>query len=250
MNLYGKLNSLLGAILERLGLILMKRTNPRYYLGTRAKIIKLANLDLVLDVGANTGQYALEMRKLGYKGKMISFEPMTKEFSRLKGLSDLDNNWEVYNFALGSEVSEQKINITENSISSSLLDPTSLQFQHSKNSKIIKTEKIKVECLDSFFQEDSLDRFKRIWLKMDVQGFEDKVLIGAGKCLKSISYIQLELSFSELYKDSKTILPMLELLEQLGFQLIAFEPGFTNQNIGGFLQVDGILIRRDLLDEK
>lgn len=250
MNLYGKLNSLLKSLLGQFGLVLMKKTNPRYYLGTRTRIIKLADIDLVLDVGANTGQYALEMRKIGYKGKIISFEPMTTEFSHLKNLNELDQNWEAYNFALGLTFSEQEINITKNSISSSLLCPTPLQFQHSENSKIIKKEKIKIERLDSFFQEKNLSRFKTIWLKIDVQGFEDQVILGAGESLKSVSYIQLELSFSELYKDQKTILPMLELLDQLGFQLISFEPGFANQNTGGFLQVDGILIRRDLLDEK
>lgn len=250
MSLYRIFNKCLELILNRLGLVLMKKTNPRYYLGSRAKIIKLANIDLLLDVGANTGQYALEMRELGYKGKIISFEPMSKEFSCLRSLANLDCDWEVHNFALGSNSSEQEINITENSVSSSLLHPSSLQLLHSKNSRVVRKEKIKIGRLDSFLKEENLSRFKRIWLKIDVQGFEDEVILGAGESLKLVSYIQLELSFSELYKDQKTIIPMLELLDKLGFQLISFEPGFANQNIGGFLQVDGILIKKELIDEK
>ena len=89
-------------------------------LRARMKILNKFKIDLIFDIGANIGQYALLLRKLGYKNKIVSFEPMKKEFKILKNKSVTDSLWEIKNYAIGDVNTEDFINISGNSVSSSM----------------------------------------------------------------------------------------------------------------------------------
>src|SRR5215204_5777610 len=106
----GKLD-LLNSVLHKIGFELAKYNKGTNGVLRRGAIFEKFNIDLIIDVGANTGLYGKECRQSGYKGQIVSYEPLTNAFERLIRSIKNDPAWKAYNFALGSENSEQLINV-------------------------------------------------------------------------------------------------------------------------------------------
>jgi len=208
----------------------------------RLKIIDNCKIDTLLDIGANIGQYALKMRNLGYKKKIISFEPLNSAFEILKKSAERDKNWIVNNYGLGNEDSTGVINISGNSDSSSILEMLPTLSESAPGLKYIGKQEIVIKKLDTIFtsfvkSEDS------VMLKIDTQGFEKNVIEGALQSLKQIRVIQLEMSIVPLYKNEMLFKEMITYIENQGFQLYSLENGHFNRNTGQLLQVDGIFVQ-------
>jgi FkbM family methyltransferase len=232
--------NIINKILRKQGYII--KPYPNGDLLRRKKLINHFNIDLILDVGASTGEYALNMRRSGYQGKIISFEPINKSFQELKKRSNKDPLWSSYNYALGEKNGEKNINISINYDSSSLLKISDLHTQTEKRSKVFKKEEIEVNTLDTVFPK-IYNEEKNIYLKMDTQGYEKQILDGASKTLSKFKGIQLELSLTELYEGSHNYKVITEYLENKGFNLYSLEPGFYDKFSGQLLQFDGIFFR-------
>ena len=110
-------------------------------------------IDCVIDIGANDGQFGKNLRKIGYKGQIISFEPIVSAYIDLEDTSKKDKKWKVFNFALGENIEETEINISQNSLSSSILDMKKEHLNSAPTSRYVKREKISVKTLDSFKEE-------------------------------------------------------------------------------------------------
>lgn len=212
-------------------------------LARRKALIESYNIDLILDVGANTGQFAKQMRDdIGYSGNIISFEPLSSEYKVLKEKADNDDKWKAINCAIGDMEEKSKINIAGNSYSSSILGMLELHEKSAPESKYIGSEIIDVKTLDNIMNELKIKE-ENIYLKIDTQGFESKVIKGAANVLKHIDTIQLEMSLIPLYKDELLFNDMYNLLVSKGYSLVTIEPGFSDKNSGQMLQVDGIFHR-------
>lgn len=209
----------------------------------RIKLLNHFNIKTILDVGANTGQFAYYTRKFGYRNTIISFEPLSSAFAILKQFSENDSKWEVVNSAIGDIDGEIEINISENSQSSSILDMMPGHVKSAPDSAYTGKEKVKIQKIDTVISNYS-DNLEDTFLKIDTQGFEKKVLDGAEKSLKKLKGLQLELSMVELYKGETLITEMLNLIEEKGFIIYSLEPGFYDKKSGQLLQVDGIFFRR------
>ncbi len=205
------------------------------------KLMKHHDVDLVLDVGANTGQYGHDLRNFGYQNKIVSFEPLTDAFRQLKLKAANDINWEVNNFALGDIKGNSNIHVAQNSFSSSLLDMLPAHEKSAPDSKYITTQNIQVNRLDDIFE--NYNAYDRIYLKLDVQGYEMNVLKGCNDHLNRIIGIQTEMSLIELYKGESTFFEYSDVLTKKGFKLMFLMPGFIDKNTGQLLQVDGIWYR-------
>ena len=216
---------------------------PTYLLKNRMRLIEGNNIETILDVGANVGQYAKEMRRLGFKGKIISFEPIANVFKVLEKEQSIDPDWSIHNMALGHKNEETQINISNASASSSLLEMLPSHFEAAPTTKYVETESITVRTLDSVFPEICKPN-ESIYLKIDVQGFEKNVIDGAKESLKKIKGIQMELSIVQLYSNELTYIEMIQYLEEKGFYLHSLEPGFANVKTGQLLQADGIFFRK------
>jgi|694.fasta_scaffold155897_2 FkbM family methyltransferase len=199
-------------------------------------------IDLIIDVGANVGQYATAMRSVGYSKQLISFEPLAKAFGRLATVASNDSAWEVFNLGLGSSQQELTINVSENLASSSFLSVTALSTQAEPLSQFSGTQKVNVVRLDHFLKE-RINNFENVFLKIDVQGFELEVLKGAEGILKNVKAIQLEMSFVPLYVDGPLYSDILFWIERNGFEVYSIIPGFRNLESGQLLQADGIFTR-------
>ena len=233
-------------MLWNVGYDIIKFTPKFHPLARRRQILNAYGIDTVLDVGANTGQFAQQLRHdIGYVKRIISFEPLSSAFKLLKAKAKGDAAWDIFNFALGDTEAKQEINIADNSCCSSLLNMLSSHEKYIPRSKYIGTEMINVKTLDSIFC-NLCKPVNRVYLKIDTQGFENKVIKGAEKSLEQIDTIQMEMSLVPLYEDGLLFNDMYSLMAEKGYSLIAIETGFSYQTTGQILKVDGIFHRLQL----
>jgi len=199
-------------------------------------------VDLVLDVGANVGDYARGLRKVGYQGRIVSFEPLAAPFARLSRAAQDDALWDIEQTALGDFSGTTTIHVAGNLDSSSLLEMLPAHSEGAPESKYVGAEQVQVRKLDSGFAGWRKGA-RSVYLKIDAQGYERHVLEGARESLPGIVGVQLELSLVPLYQGAPLICEMLDYLYSRGFALMSVEPGFSNRFTGEMLQVDGIFYR-------
>ena len=195
------------------------------------------------DIGANTGQFARLLRSIDFQGKIYSFEPQSKAFEQLSKSASGDSKWEVYNIGLGNCDGKSIINISKNSVSSSVLDIDRFLVETIPETEYISREEIKINRLDTFLKKINFK--KRFFLKIDTQGFESKILEGAEGCFEEIYAIQLELACVSLYNGEKLFDEMKNLIESKGFYLSSVENGLTDLNNGRLLEVEAIFLREE-----
>jgi FkbM family methyltransferase len=224
---------------------------PRYFseLAWKRQFVnrlKSRQVDAVLDVGANSGQYAMGLRKRGYKGRIVSFEPLAGPFSDLQNNAAKDSLWDCRRYALGDVDGTISINVAGNSGESSSVLPMLKSHQDVfPAANYIGAEKVPIRRLDAVVPE-VLRPADRIFLKIDVQGFEKQVLAGSKSTVTDRCVgMQLELSFLPLYEGGMLIREALDLAYSLGFTLTGMLPCFTDIRNGRMLQADGIFFRED-----
>lgn len=200
-------------------------------------------IDLVLDIGANKGQFASGIRQCGYAGRIVSFEPLSQAHSELLQSSMGDSMWDAYpRCALGDHNGEVEINIAGNSDSSSILPMLESHRSAAPESAYQGKEVVPITTLDAVAAPYMKDA-RAAFLKIDTQGFEWKVLDGARTTLPHIKGILVELSLEPLYEGQHLWREVIDRLEAEGFTLWAFTPVFSDQGIGRTLQVDGTFYR-------
>lgn len=215
---------------------------PDLDLRRRKKLFHYYKINKILDVGANSGQYALQAFNLGFKGQIISFEPVSSTFSTLEKKAIKNKKWKAFNYGLGSQNEDLEIHLSKNTYSSSLLDILPNHVKSAPESKIIGSEKVSIKSLDTIYNNLVTDN-DIVLLKVDVQGFEKNVLEGAKESLNKIKGIQIEMSIQELYKDEMLYIDIINLLQSFGFNLHSLENGFYDEESGKLLQVDGLFFR-------
>jgi len=211
----------------------------------RLKALNHFGITKVFDIGANTGTYGIELRSLGYKGDIFSFEPTQLAYSLLEKKCSKDTKWNCFKIGLGNKDEELEINISLNSKSSSILDMLPIHILNAPDSKYINKEIIKIKTLNELLPS-LCTKEDRILLKIDTQGYEKNVLLGGDAVLNRISLIQVELSFKPLYKGESDFWQMNEYIQSLGFQLFSLETdeSFSNPKSGELLQVDCIFVKQ------
>jgi FkbM family methyltransferase len=197
--------------------------------------------DFVVDVGANTGQYGRLIRRCGHHGLIVSFEPLSAAHEALLSRAGGDENWTVAEkCALGAATARGTINVSKNSVSSSLLDVNSQHIDAAPRSEVVGTEEIRVLALDQCI-ESYVGEKKNGLLKIDTQGYEMEVLQGAHRTLsEKVDLVQTELSLIELYDGQPLMLDVCNFLSRYGFKLRYVIPGFKDPVSGKPLQLDGI----------
>lgn len=204
------------------------------------RALKHFEIDLVLDVGANIGQYGVKLYSEGYNGKIISFEPIPRCHAVLVKEASNFKNWEVFEpCAIGDGNYTSEIHISKNTVSSSLLNMSDTHVQGAPDSVYIDKEEIQVKSLDSL----GIDFDRNIFLKIDVQGYEFNVLKGAESLLSKIRLLSVELSLAEVYDGATNWKTILQYLEDKGFYLYGLNTAFVNNETGQVLQIDGIFAK-------
>lgn len=201
-------------------------------------------IELVFDVGASAGLYGRHARAEGYKGRIVSFEPLPDAYAKLTEIASADPLWTVHKrCAVGSEAGEAEINISGNSLSSSLLNMLQSHTSAEPGSSYIGKAKTDVIALDSVFDLYHVNG-EKTHLKIDTQGYESKVLKGVERNLKNIFAVELEMSLVPLYEGQDLYMHFLHFFEENNFYLWSLEPVFANPETGQLLQFDAVFVRK------
>jgi FkbM family methyltransferase len=219
----------------------------RYPVGTPefqvARLLRYHEVDTVLDVGANAGQYATALRACGYAGRIVSFEPVGELHGRLLRQCANDPRWTAWKCALGERAGVATINVAGNAgASSSLLPILERHVEAAPDAVYVRTEQVEVERLDALWGRVTAPG-ERAFLKLDVQGFERQVLAGADACAADCAGLQLEASLVPLYEGAMLYREAIDWAEARGLTLVQVLPGFTDARSGRMLQCDLVLFR-------
>lgn len=200
------------------------------------------NIKTVVDVGANEGQFALKLlNKNYYKGKIISFEPVSSSFQQLLKNSQQASNWAVVQCAVGDSTGQVPINISQNSVSSSLRKVNAHTVEAEAGTAIVNTEMVSINTLDTLLKAHQWQN--DLWLKIDVQGFEREVLQGASETLKQAKVVQIELAVIPSYEQSPYLEEIIATMRASGFLLYSIMNGFRNYKTGQMYEMEGFFIR-------
>ncbi|WP_284232849.1 FkbM family methyltransferase [Mycobacterium antarcticum] len=203
-----------------------------------------SRINVIFDVGANCGQYGAGLRAAGYRGRIVSFEPLPEPFSVLERKTSGDPLWDSRRCALGDSDGTISINVAGNSGESSSALPMLQSHQDAcPAANYIGSEVVPMHRLDSVAAE-FLGPTDVAFLKVDVQGFEKQVLAGGSSTVRNCCVgIQLELSFLPLYEGGMLIREALDIAYSLGFTLTGLSPCFVDVPSGRTLQADGTFFR-------
>jgi FkbM family methyltransferase len=209
------------------------------------KLMALKSAELgvrtVLDVGANLGQFATELRGAGYVGTIVSFEPLSAVHPSLRRSAENDTGWLVApRMALGDTPGRTKINVSRNRDSSSLLPVAQRSVDAAPETSYVSVDDVEVWRLDDVVDAAWPTPFA---LKLDTQGFELHVLRGAPRTLQNTVLLITELSLAPLYAGGAAMVDVFQFLERHGFRCISIVEGFADPRRHEVLQVDGIFVR-------
>lgn len=208
-----------------------------------AALLELCRVNCVFDVGANIGQYGERLREFGYKGRIVSFEPVSDTFERLRVSAESDPEWHVYNFALGREEGVQSIFIDWDSMNS-LLPPSEYGKERYKRFAKGRTEQIEIRKLDDVMQKalEGIDE-PRPYLKMDTQGFDLEVFLGAGERISEFVGMQSEVAALRLYEGSPSMGESVAAYEAAGFGVTGMYPVTREPATGRVVEFDCVMVR-------
>lgn len=200
--------------------------------------------DVVFDIGANVGQFAQDLRAAGFKGRIVSFEPLVKAHRQLERAANHDSGWVVHaRTAVGHQEGIVEVNVAGNSVSSSVLPMLDAHSSVEKDSAYVSSQRAPLVRLDSV-AKPYLNPMSRCFIKIDTQGFEWQVLDGAVETLMSSRGVVLELSLLPLYDGQRLWRDFIDRMEVEGFTLWAIQEGFTDPVSGRSLQIDAVFLRQ------
>ena len=215
-------------------------------IGLRQLLAQLG-ISVVFDVGAHSGQYATRLRNIGYRGRIVSFEPQATVFAVLNEQARLDPQWEAVRLALGDRETEQDLNISQNSWSSSFLSVSPNILEVEPGIAKTKVERVLIKTLDQVCHR-FIESSDRVFLKIDAQGYEPKILNGAHAFLSRCEAVQMEMALFPSYQGQQSFSEMMEFMSKSGFSLAHLERGFWDDRTGYLIEVDGVFVRTKDLD--
>lgn len=207
-----------------------------------SNLLRKKEIDLVIDVGANIGQYGCWLQEIGFSGNIVSFEPSSEAHAKLCERTK-NSKWVVARrCALGERDGDAMINISGNSVSSSLLAMRPTHLLAAPESRYQHEEAVALHTIDTVANE-YWTSINRLHLKIDAQGYERHVLQGAAKTLSQVHTMQVELSLVSMYEDDYVVEDAIRHMRSIGFSPWALLPVFQEKLTGRHLQVDGVFVR-------
>jgi FkbM family methyltransferase len=216
----------------------------RHHPGDRelVRLLVRYEIDLVLDVGAHRGDFGAMLREAGYRGRIVSFEPLREPRAELGRRAALDDTWSVLPYALGDRTGQATLNVCGDSGPASSLLPMLPRHPHT-----VHTGKAIVETrrLDGLW-EQLVAPGERVFLHLDVQGYEAQVLGGAGRFADEIRGVRMGAPLVPLFAGGTLFDDLLALArEELGLTLMSLAPGLVDPSDGRMLRCDVVLLRED-----
>lgn len=217
---------------------------------SKSHVINLINrydIDLVLDVGANVGQFGTILRKEGYKGEIHSFEPASTSYKLLKDASQKDSQWFIHQVAMAEQEGKLELNISESSDLNSFFPANNFGKEKYKKIVACRTETVDVSTISHFLKNNIDDYQKRqIFLKMDTQGFDLKVFAGALDVIGGINFILSEISCIPIYDGMPHYIESLETYEKYNFIISGLYPISRKKDLS-VVEMDCMMLNKSRL---
>lgn len=218
-----------------------------HYLGQQHVDWVLRELDIncVLDVGANVGQFARHLREGGYAGRIVSFEPVAALADELRRAAKDDPDWQVVQCALGEVDEKTEINVRPGAMSS-LLPSSDFGKNWSKRLRETERQTIDVRRLDGLFADvvAGIDE-PRVYLKLDTQGYDLQAFAGGGDCLKQIAGMQSEVSCVPIYDHMPRLPEQIAAYEAEGFEITGMFPVTRHRQTLRVIEFDVTMVRAE-----
>lgn len=209
---------------------------------------------IIFDVGANQGQSIRRFKKIFPKSIIHAFEPIKEEFDKLQNEFKSDSNIFLNNCALGDSLGKNKFNIMASTGHSSFfkirpntewLKIRSKEFGAAENGYIKKVVDVKINTINNYCNNNNI--LKIDILKLDTQGFEEKILAGASEIIPRIKLIETELMFDDVYEKRLNFYDVEKYILKHNFRLLAIEPlNFSNLLEGYMFCVDAIYLNEKI----
>jgi FkbM family methyltransferase len=197
--------------------------------------LRSRQVDTVLDVGANVGQFGESLRSRGYHGRIISFEPVHSVFQSVNRRAVRDGNWEAHNYALGAASGASTINVAKLSVFSSILRTRKEAVEFHEGAVTLHEESIQMRTLD----EVAFELSGTLFLKIDTQGYEKQVLLGGHRTLPRLKGVLMELPLIHLYQGTWQFHEAIKFMAAAGFVLAQIHPvNYHTKDSVSLLEVD------------
>jgi FkbM family methyltransferase len=237
--------TLVRKFLNRAGFDVVKLRNSNHVLSTNLmNVIGLYGIRCVLDVGANTGQYGQFLRQIGFRGQIISFEPVKHVFDQLKSAARGDPDWRCFHCALGDADEKRDINVYKSTVFSSFLKANEYSKEHWASLNESTVERVEIRRLDTFFPEiaGSIGDSPCL-LKMDTQGFDLNVFRGAGRVLDRVVALQSEVGMIKIYENMADSYDALRVFRDHGFDVSGMFPINRDESLA-VIEFDCLMVKR------
>ena len=203
-------------------------------------------IDCVLDVGANAGQYGQFLRRLGYSGWIVSFEPVVNVYEKLRNVIQKDPKWVAYNIALGNVKGDKNLNVYSSTVFSSFLSANEYSKEIWSSLNDCVTESVHVDTLDNIFLSiKNKTGAQNFYLKLDTQGYDQCVYGGALDILDDIRSIQVELSLIHIYENMDSAYKFLEKLAENNFLVSGMYPINRDKSLA-VIEYDCVLVKKKI----
>ncbi|MGH3327487.1 MAG: FkbM family methyltransferase [Streptomycetales bacterium] len=208
-----------------------------------AWLLRNYRVNCVLDVGANVGQYARELRRAGYRGHIASFEPLPHIVDRLERAAARDPKWSVHPVALGTQDTATTMHVVQGTMSS-ILPPSEFGHRRFKRFRDVRSEQITVRRLDGMLDQvlDGIDN-PRPYLKLDTQGYDLEAFAGLGARTGELVGLQSEVALLQIYQDMPRLPQALATYEAAGFEVTGMFPVTRDPQTGRVLEFDCVMAR-------
>ena len=208
----------------------------------RQRLLQRMHVCTLYDVGANVGQYAFAVRHGGFRGTIHSVEPNPAAAARLQQRAAADSRWHVHECAIGAKPCTTMLNISANSVSSSLLGMEARHFESYPESAYVKQTPVNLRTLSDLVEDTSAET-DMLAVKLDVQGLEGEVLLGAESILSKVVLLEIEVSLAPLYIGQSSAWQLLQLANDAGFRIVDLDRVCWDHRNGDLLQAN-ILFKR------
>lgn len=235
------MRTLAANLMRRLG-VEPTRHLPRNVLRLRrAEILRSEGITDLIDVGAAEGKWAAHARARGYSGRIFSYEPRGAAYAVLERRAASDPMWTCERLALADATRSAMLHVARSGESSSLLRPSAVHLDLDSAADTVASEEVDVVCLDDVLD---LDASARAYLKADVQGMEIDVLNGATKVLEACPWVELELSFMDLYDNQYPAHRVLAWMWDRSYTVAMLETNWRDRDSGDLVSANAMFRRR------
>jgi FkbM family methyltransferase len=217
-----------------------------------AWVLRDRDVNCVFDVGANVGQYAKALRRCGYRGRIVSFEPVSELAEKLRLAASDDPDWLVFQCAVGDEEGTMSMNVAPGAhhgagTMSSLLPSSDFGQEWSSKLRMMTKQSVPVRRLDSMYEEAVAGLSEpRVYLKMDTQGYDLRAFRGAGEYVNQFVGLQSEVSCVPIYDGMPHMLEQIAAYEDAGYSPAGIFQVSRHRTTLRIIEFDVVMVRAEL----